>query len=135
MRLRDQVIGALNLFNTGTGPLGEAELRIGQALADVATIGLLQERNVRRAEILAEQLQSALNSRVVIEQAKGRLAERTGLDMDQSFALLRQHARGTNQRLTDVARLIIDSPTADFPLPAPGQPRRRPTPAPGQDPA
>ena len=115
MRLRDQAIGALNLFSAGTGPLGPAELRIGQALADVATIGLLQERNVRRAETLVEQLQAALNSRVVIEQAKGRLAERTGLGMDQAFTLLRQHARNTNQRLTDVARYVIDSPTADFP--------------------
>ena len=115
MRLRDQVIGALNLFGTGTSPLGEADLRIGQALADVATIGLLQERNVRRAETLAEQLQAALNSRVVIEQAKGKLAERTGLDMNQAFTLLRQHARDTNERLTDVARYVIDSRTADFP--------------------
>jgi transcriptional regulator with GAF, ATPase, and Fis domain len=123
MRLRDQVIGALNLFSTDTGPLGVAELRIGQALADVATIGLLQERNVRRAETLAEQLQAALNSRVVIEQAKGRLAERLGLDMDQAFALLREHARNTNQRLTDVARYITKSATADFPPSASGQPR------------
>jgi hypothetical protein len=115
MRLRDQVIGALNLFSAGTAPLGPSELRIGQALADVATIGLLQERNVRRAETLAEQLQAALNSRVVIEQAKGRLAERTSLDMNQAFALLRDHARNTNQRLTDVARHVIDSPAADLP--------------------
>jgi transcriptional regulator with GAF, ATPase, and Fis domain len=128
MRLRNQVIGALNLFSADTGPLSEADLRIGQALADVATIGLLQERNVRRAETLAEQLQSALNSRVVIEQAKGRLAERLGLDMGQAFALLRDHARNTNQRLTDVARQAIDSPTADIlPPSSPGQPgyRRR----------
>jgi len=115
MRLRDQVIGALNLFSAGTAPLSQAELRIGQALADVATIGLLQERNVRRAETLAEQLQMALNSRVVIEQAKGRLAERLGLGMDQAFTLLREQARTTNQRLTDVARQVIDSPSADFP--------------------
>jgi GAF domain-containing protein len=120
MRLRDQVIGALNLFCAQAGPLGQDDLRIGQALADVATIGLLQERNVRRVETLAEQLQAALNSRVVIEQAKGRLAERLDLDMDQAFALLRGHARNTNQRLTDVARHVIDSPTADFPVPAPG---------------
>jgi hypothetical protein len=120
MRLRDQVAGALNLFSARADPLGPAELRIGQALADVATIGLLQERNVRRAETLAEQLQAALNSRVVIEQAKGKLAERTSLDMDQAFTLLRQHARNSNQRLTDVARYVIDSPTADFP-PPPGR--------------
>ena len=117
MRLRDQVIGALNLFSAGIAPLGPADLRIGQALADVATIGLLQERNVRRAATLAEQLQAALDSRVVIEQAKGKLAERTGLGMDQAFTLLRQRARNTNQRLTDVARYVIDSPTADFPPP------------------
>jgi transcriptional regulator with GAF, ATPase, and Fis domain len=117
MRLRDQVIGALNLFSARTGPLGPAEMRIGQGLADVATIGLLQERNVRRAETLAEQLQAALNSRVVIEQAKGKLAERAALDMNQAFTLLRQHARNTNQRLTDVARYVIESPTADFPPP------------------
>jgi transcriptional regulator with GAF, ATPase, and Fis domain len=125
MRLRDQVIGALNLFSAETGPLSQADLRIGQALADVATIGLLQEQNVRRAETLAEQLQAALNSRVIIEQAKGRLAERLGLDMDQSFALLRDHARNSNQRLTDIARYIIDSPTANFPPPVPRPPRRR----------
>jgi len=124
MRLRDQVIGALNLFSTKTGPLGQADLRIGQALADVATIGLLQEQNVRRAETLAEQLQSALNSRVIIEQAKGRLAERLGINMDQSFTLLRDHARNTNQRLTDIARQIIDSPNASLPSLAPRPPRR-----------
>ncbi len=115
MRLRDQVIGALNLFSNGSTPLGPAELRIGQALADVATIGLLQERSVRRAETVAEQLQGALNSRVVIEQAKGALAERLGLDMGQAFTMLREHARSTNQRLTDVARQVIDSPAADLP--------------------
>ena len=120
MRLRDQVIGALNLFSAGAAALGPAELRIGQALADVATIGLLQERNVRRAETLAEQLQAALNSRVVIEQAKGRLAERLGLGMDQAFTLLREQARTTNQRLTDVARYVVNSPGADFP-PPPGR--------------
>ena len=110
MRLRDQVIGALNLFGVTPGPLGTGDLRIGQALADVATIGLLQERNVRRAEVATEQLQAALNSRVIIEQAKGTLAERLGVDMDEAFRLLRSQARDTNQRLTDVGRHLINTP-------------------------
>lgn len=119
MRLRDQVIGALNLFRTAPGPFDPAELRIGQALADVATIGLLHERNVRRSETVAEQLQGALNSRVVIEQAKGKLAERRSVNMDQAFVLLRDYARNSNQRLTDVARNFVTSATADFPPPPP----------------
>src|ERR1700677_769254 len=119
MRLRGQVAGALNLFSTRAGRLGPEDLRVGQPLADVAPIGLLQERNVRRADTLAEQLQAALNSRVVIEQAKGKLAERLNVDMNQAFTMLREHARNTNQRLTDVAREVIDSPTADFPRPGP----------------
>ena len=92
-------------------------MRIGQALADVATIGLLQERNLRRSETIAEQLQAALNSRVVIEQAKGKLAERSSTDMDSAFRMLRDHARNTNQRLTDVARDFVDNPSQDFPSP------------------
>jgi len=120
MRLRDQVIGALNMFATVPGAFTPVSLRIGQALADVATIGLLQERHLRRSETVAEQLQAALNSRVVIEQAKGKLAERNGVDMDQAFRLLRGHARDTNQRLTDLARDFIDRGSADFPPPAPG---------------
>jgi transcriptional regulator with GAF, ATPase, and Fis domain len=119
MRLRDQVIGALNLFRAEPGPFDPAELRIGQALADVATIGLLHQQNVRRRETLAEQLQAALNSRVAIEQAKGKLAERLSIDMDQAFSMLRAHARSSGQRLTDVARAFVDSATADFPPPPP----------------
>jgi transcriptional regulator with GAF, ATPase, and Fis domain len=115
MRLRDQVIGALNLFGAGPGLLSPADLRIGQALADVATIGLLHERNVRRRETVAEQLQAALNSRVVIEQAKGKLAERLGIDMNRAFSMLRDYARNTNQRLTDVARDFVNRATAEFP--------------------
>jgi AmiR/NasT family two-component response regulator len=115
MRLRDQVIGALNLFGATPDSLGAGDRRIGQALADVATIGLLQERSVRRAEVAAEQLQGALNSRVVIEQAKGTLAERLDVDMDQAFRLLHSQAREQNQRLTDVARHIVASPGADLP--------------------
>ena len=117
MRLRDQVIGALNLFRTEPGPFDLAELRIGQALADVATIGLLHQQSVRRRETLAEQLQAALNSRVAIEQAKGKLAERLSIDVDQAFSMLRAHARSSNQRLTDVACTFVDSASADFPPP------------------
>ena len=117
MRMRDQVIGALNLFRAEPGPFGPAELRIGQALADVATIGLLHQQSVRRRETLAEQLQAALNSRVAIEQAKGKLAERLSIDVDQAFSMLRAHARSSNQRLTDVARTFVDSASADFPPP------------------
>jgi hypothetical protein len=124
MRLRDQVIGALNLFRAEPGPLDPAGLRSGQALADVATIGLLHERNVRRGEAVAEQLQTALNSRVIIEQAKGKLAERLSTDMDRAFTMLRDYARNTNQHLTDVARVFVDSTTADFPPPVRRQPGR-----------
>jgi GAF domain-containing protein len=124
MRLRDQVIGALNLFRAEPGSFDAADLRIAQALADVATIGLLHERNVRRRETVAEQLQAALNSRVVIEQAKGKLAERLGIDMARAFAMLRDYARNTNQHLTDVARDFVTAGTADFPPPARHQPNR-----------
>ena len=124
MRLRDQVIGALNLFRAEPGSFDQADLRIGQALADVATIGLLHERNVRRRETVAEQLQAALNSRVVIEQAKGKLAERLGINMDRAFTMLRNYARTTNQHLTDVARDFVTSGSAEFPPSARGQPGR-----------
>jgi transcriptional regulator with GAF, ATPase, and Fis domain len=124
MRLRDQVIGALNLFRAEPGPLDPEDLRIGQALADVATIGLLHERNVRRREAVAEQLQAALNSRVIIEQAKGKLAERLSIDMDRAFTMLRDYARTTNQYLTDVARAFVEGATADFPPPPPRRPGR-----------
>ena len=118
MRLRGQVIGALNLFRADPSPFAPADMRIGQALADVATIGLLHERNVRRRDTVAEQLQAALNSRVVIEQAKGKLAERLGIDMDRSFTMLRDSARTANLRLTDVARDFVNGASAEFPPPA-----------------
>jgi GAF domain-containing protein len=108
MRLRAEVIGALNLFDIYPGALDEGKLRIGQALADVATIGLLQQRAIHRRDILTEQLQTALNSRVVIEQAKGILAERLQLDMAEAFTLLRSGARSHNRRLSDLAQAIVD---------------------------
>ncbi len=108
MRLRNEVIGAMNLFMTTAGGLDPAGRQVGQALADVATIGLLQERNFRHQEVLAEQLQGALNSRVAIEQAKGLLAERLRLDMGQAFELLRDQARAQNRRLAELADAVTD---------------------------
>jgi len=108
MRLRTDVIGTLNLFDTQPGALDEDTIRLGQALADVATIGLLQARAVHHRETLAEQLQTALNSRIVIEQAKGVVAERRHLDMDQAFTLLRGTARASNRRLSELARAVVE---------------------------
>jgi len=119
MRLREQVIGALNLFRADRGAFAPASVRVGQALADVATISLLHERGMRHSDILNEQLQAALNSRVIIEQAKGKLAERLGVDMDQAFALLRDRARASNRRLSDLARAFIDG-TEPLTTPPPG---------------
>ncbi len=108
MRLREQVIGALNLFRVAPGAFSPADIRVGQAMADVATVGLLHERSMRHSDALNEQLQTALNSRVVIEQAKGKLAERLSLDMDQAFNLLRDYARARNLRLSDLAQAFVD---------------------------
>jgi GAF domain-containing protein len=120
MRLREQIIGALNLFRATPGGFDQADMRVGQALADVATISLLNERSLRRSETLNEQLQTALNSRVTIEQAKGKLAERMQLDMDQAFSVLRRYARTRNVRLSDLARAFVDGSEA---LPGLEEPR------------
>jgi transcriptional regulator with GAF, ATPase, and Fis domain len=111
LRLRSETIGALNLFGSRPGELTAEDLRIGQALADIATIGILQERAIRRREVLAEQLQLALNSRVIIEQANGILAERGHLDLAQAFTLLRSHARSSGRRLSDLARDVVSGTT------------------------
>jgi transcriptional regulator with GAF, ATPase, and Fis domain len=115
MRLRDEVVGAVNLFRTGDQPIDDDQRRLGQAFADVATIGILQRRTVHRGAILAEQLQFALNSRVVIEQAKGVLAERHSLPMGAAFDLLRRHARDNNLKLTDAATGVVDGSTEPGP--------------------
>jgi hypothetical protein len=109
MRLRREAIGALNLFYRRPRSLPDSDRALGQALADIATLGILSERAVRRAEVLNEQLQTALNSRVIIEQAKGVLAERGGLDMDAAFDRLRRYSRTRGARLSEVARQVVES--------------------------
>lgn len=111
MRLRQDTIGALNLFGDTDTYFDSSEVGVVQALADVATIAILQERSVSHAEALTEQLQGALNSRIVIEQAKGAMAARAGVTTDEAFELLRQQARSTSTRLVDVASAVLAQPT------------------------
>ena len=106
LRLRDSVIGALNLFHRDAGHLSPPDIEAGQALADIATIAILQNRSTSQAQDLNDQLTSALTNRIVIEQAKGMVAERETLDMDASFRLLRTYARSHNLRLAEVATSI-----------------------------
>lgn len=108
LRLRGQVIGAINLFTNGEDALPRESLTVGQAMADVATIGLLQERSVQEKTVLSEQLQLALHSRVIIEQAKGMLSERQGVPVAEAFQLLRRHARREGILLTAAASQVID---------------------------
>jgi len=108
LRLRSDVIGAMNIFSSEPRELSSEDVNLTQALADVATIGILQERAVKHGTDLAGQLQGALNSRIVLEQAKGIVAERRQVSMDEAFALLRSYARGNRILLSVVARGIID---------------------------
>jgi GAF domain-containing protein len=107
MRLRADVIGALTLFRTYNGPLTVDDVGVMQGLADVATIGILHERALRESDIAQQQLQQALSSRVVIEQAKGVIAQTRSLDMDSAFRLLRDYARSNQLNLRDVAELVV----------------------------
>lgn len=107
MRLRGDIIGALTMFVSREAPLSRNDRRLARALADVATIGILQQRSLHRASLLAEQLQTALNSRIVIEQAKGVLSEHAGVDMDVAYAALRTFSRNSNLKLSDVAASVV----------------------------
>lgn len=124
MRLRGTVIGALNLFTPDRGALSADDVMAGQALADVATIAIVQQRVATESRVLIDQLNTALTSRVVIEQAKGVLAERAGLSMESAFEAMRRYARDRNLHLADVARSVIDRTLAPGALQA-ARPRLR----------
>ena len=108
LRLRGQIIGTMNLFSYHVGALAPTDIAVAQALANVATIGILQERNIRTSQILSERLQHALDSRILIEQAKGVVAATTGMSMGQAFAAMRDYARNRNLPLRQVADQVID---------------------------
>jgi GAF domain-containing protein len=111
LRLRSEVIGALGVFGTVVGDLDDTDVQIVQALGDVAAIALLQERTIRRGEVLTEQLQGALNTRIIIEQAKGAAAQAHNVTLDAAFEMIRAYARRTQQRLSDVTRLVVTEPS------------------------
>ncbi len=128
LRLRGEVIGALNLFREQAGPVGREQIDAAQALADMATIGILQQRAVSDARQLAGQLQTALDSRIVLEQAKGVVAERAKLEIGDAFQVLRWYARRHNRRLHDVAAGVVSgaldaAEVARTPLPGTGSQR------------
>lgn len=107
MRLRPRTIGALNLFRTDVGDLTAEDAAIGQALADVATISILQERTFRENAIVNSQLQHALNSRILVEQAKGVIAQTSSIGMNEAFTRLRNYARSHNRTLQATAEEVI----------------------------
>ena len=138
MHLRGITVGALNMFRVDTGSLHEEDVLVAQALADVATIAIIQHQASVSAAVLNSQLSEALNSRIIIEQAKGKISEASGLDMDRSFQRIRNHARNHNLRLTELARGIAEGTTSIVGLdPLPRQPGERaissnPWPGPGK---
>lgn len=107
LRLRETIIGAMNLFSSTGGELDEQTVDLSRTLADLAAIGIVHERAVRRQEVLAEQLQFALNSRILLEQAKGVLAERHGVSVDDAFKLLLEHVRSTGLHLLEASHRVV----------------------------
>lgn len=108
LRLRGTVLGTMNLFSSRLGELNDADIAVSQALADVATIGILRERSIQDSGIVAEQLQRALHSRVLVEQAKGAVAQMTGISPDEAFGILRKYARDHNLSLGAVCGGLLD---------------------------
>lgn len=125
MRLRGHTVGALNLFSVTEGALHEDDIVVAQGLADVATIAILQYRTALNAQTLNDQLSNALNSRIIIEQAKGIISQATNCDMTEAFARLRAHSRNHNELLTEIARSIVLGTTSPRSLdPSSGTARR-----------
>jgi GAF domain-containing protein len=108
MRQRAALAGILALFSATPEPLGEADLGLGQALADVTAVGIAQRRAMARGAEATSQLREALSSKILIEQAKGILAERMQLHVDDAFAVLRNYARQSNRPLPAVARAVVE---------------------------
>jgi GAF domain-containing protein len=108
LRLRGSVLGAMNLFTVESTPLREDDISLGQGMADIATISLLQQRRAMEHDLLTEQLQTALNTRILIEQAKGMLAELANVTLGRAFILMRLTARRTEQPLTLIAHAILE---------------------------
>jgi GAF domain-containing protein len=111
LQRRDHAVGALGIFGTTAGDFDDTDLHIVQSLATVAAISLLHHRSLKHAEDLAQQLQTALNSRILIEQAKGAIAHAHNISVDEAFTLLRAYARRTNQRLQHLAGQAVTDPS------------------------
>jgi GAF domain-containing protein len=122
MQARGEAVGALNLFGSQPGPIAPRDQELAQGIADMASVALLQDRTLRDSESVAEQLQGALSSRIVIEQAKGMLGERHGIDVGDAFERMRTYARRRNTRLHDIAQQLmageLDPDDLEDPLPA-----------------
>ena len=108
LKLREITIGTLNLLRDDTGELPEHDLVAARALADVATIGIIQERTIRETDVVREQLQNALNSRITIEQAKGVVAHRRSITPEEAFDVIRRYARSHSMTLSSVAAALVD---------------------------
>jgi GAF domain-containing protein len=124
MRLRDNQIGALNLFSHRPGGLVDDDRHIAQAMADIATIGILHERAIHDGQVVSSQLQTALESRIAIEQAKGILAEHMTISVDDAFTMLRSYSRANNSKLTETARRIVSGALAPGTIAKHPPPRR-----------
>lgn len=108
LRRREDTLGALDMYKEAPAPFTEDDVHLAQSLADIATIAIVNQRTVRDAEILAEQLQTALHSRVLIEQAKGVLAGREGISPEEAFDRIRRHCRNSHETMRDVSRQVVD---------------------------